>query len=138
MSQTVAEVMTRDPLTIDAELPTVAAAEQMRDLNVGAVVVADGGKLRGILTDRDIVVRLVTEHRDPQTPAGDVCSPAEHTVTPDASVADAVSMMRKAAVRRLPVVEHGEPVGIVSLGDLAMERDEKSALADISAAKPNT
>src|SRR2546421_7396 len=78
------------------------------------------------------------EHRDPDnTTAGDVASRELVTVTPDDGLDNVVRLMREHAVRRLPVVEQGHPVGMVTLGDMAMERDERSALADISAEPPN-
>ena len=71
-------------------------------------------------------------------PPADIASKELTTLPPDASVDDAVETMREKAVRRLPIVEGGKPVGIVSIGDLAIERDERSALAHISATTPNT
>jgi len=88
---------------------------------------------------RDIVVRTVAEARDPATTTlADICSHALTTVSPTDSIEQAVQLMRAKAIRRLPVVEGGQAVGIVSLGDLAVERDPSSALGDISAAPPNT
>jgi CBS domain-containing protein len=85
----------------------------------------------------DIVVRAVADDRNPaEVRLGDICSRELTTVDASASVKDAVELMRKQALRRLPVVEAGRPVGIVSLGDLAIERDPGSTLADISAASP--
>jgi CBS domain-containing protein len=90
------------------------------------------------LTDRDVVVRAVAEGRDPKSiKVGEIVSEDVATVTPDEPVDKVVSLMREKAIRRVPVVDGGRPVGIVSLGDLAVERDSKSALADISAAEPN-
>ena len=93
----------------------------------------------GIVTDRDIVVRTVAETQDPTiTTLADICSHRLLTVTPTDSVEEAVRLMRTHAIRRLPVVEGGQAVGIVSLGDLAVERDPGSALGKISGAPPNT
>jgi CBS domain-containing protein len=90
------------------------------------------------LTDRDVVVRAVAEGRDPKSiKVGEIVSEDVATVTPDEPVDKVVSLMREKAIRRVPVVDGGRPVGVVSLGDLAVERDSKSALADISAAEPN-
>ena len=110
----------------------------MRDEDLGAVLVTDGDRLRGMVTDRDIVVRSVSRGGDPEriTVAG-ACSDELVTVGPDEDLAQAVELMREHSVRRIPVVDHGHPVGILSLGDLAMERDPESALGDISAARPN-
>jgi CBS domain-containing protein len=138
MAQTVAEVMTRNPMTIQASAPVSEAAELMRDIDIGDVIVERDQGVVGILTDRDIVVRVVAQGRDAQTPVGEVCSQQDlQLVTPDTLVDRAVELMRERGVRRLPVVEGTRPVGIVSIGDLAIELDQHSALADISAAEPN-
>jgi CBS domain-containing protein len=111
----------------------------MRDAGIGDVVVVNSNNnLRGIVTDRDIAVRAVAENRDPAaTPLLNICSEALTVVTPNDRIADAARVMREHAVRRLPVVDGGTPVGIVSLGDLALVNDPESTLADISAAPAN-
>ena len=129
--------MTRDPRTVNADDTIVDAARIMRDSDIGDVVVMDGGQVSGIVTDRDIVVRAIAEGRDPDTPVGDVCTTGVETVDPSASVDDAVRTMEQHDIRRLPVVKNGRPDGILSLGDLAVERDPESTLADISAASPD-
>jgi CBS domain-containing protein len=102
------------------------------------VVVTDDGHPAGIVTDRDIAVRAVAEEKGPQTPVREVCSAEDFaTVGPDTSIQQVVQLMREKAVRRVPVVEGDDVVGIVSIGDLAIERDQDSALADISAAEGN-
>jgi CBS domain-containing protein len=122
MAQKVSDVMTSDPVTLPREAP----------------LVIEGDSAEGIVTDRDIVVRGVADGRDPNTvQLGDVLSGDLTAVSPNDSVDHAVQLMRQKAIRRLPVVEAGRPVGIVSLGDLAMERDEGSVLADISEEPPN-
>jgi len=106
--------------------------------DVGDVIVVDGEQICGLVTDRDIAIRAVAHGLDPATvPVTEICSIELTTVTPDTPVDDAIALMRAKAIRRLPVVENGAPVGIVSLGDLAVQRDPDSALADISAAPPN-
>ena len=139
MAETIRDVMTRDPATLRPEDTAQDAAKGMAEGDFGAVVVVnDQGQARGIVTDRDIVVRAVAEGRDPaQTPIGDIFTTEPTTLSPDDSLDDAVDALREAHVRRLPVVEDGKVAGIVSIGDLAEARDEKSALADISAAAPN-
>jgi CBS domain-containing protein len=136
---TVQEIMTTEPLTLTADASVVDAARVMRAEDVGdVIVVGDDGTVTGIVTDRDITVRAVADGRDPsQTPIADVCTPFPLTLAPADDVTTAVDRMRDAAVRRLPVVEDGRPVGVVALGDLAIERDPDSALADISARGPN-
>jgi CBS domain-containing protein len=138
MAQTVEEIMTRDPKTVNASDTIVDAARVMNEADIGDVVVVDNGDVKGIVTDRDIVVRAIAEGRDPQsTSVSDVCSSSVETIEPAASVDDALRKMRDADIRRLPVVEDGKPVGILSLGDLAVEREPDSTLADISAASPD-
>ena len=129
--------MTRDPRTVNADDTIVDAARIMRDSDIGDVVVMDDGQVSGIVTDRDIVVRAIAEGRDADTPVGEACTTGVETVDPGASVDDAVRTMEQHDIRRLPVVKNGRPVGILSLGDLAVERDPESTLADISAASPD-
>jgi CBS domain-containing protein len=139
MGRTVEEIMTRDPRTVDAGDTILDAARVMRDNDIGDVIVMDGGQVSGIVTDRDIVVRGVAEGRDPDsTEVSDVCTTGVETIEPDASVDDALRLMREKDIRRLPVAKNRRPVGIVSLGDLAVEREPGSTLADISAASPDS
>jgi CBS domain-containing protein len=138
MARTVEEIMTRDLRTVDASDSVADAARVMNEADIGDVVVVSDGQVRCIVTDRDIVVRAIAEGRDPQsTSVGDVCTSELETIEPSASIDDAVRRMRESDVRRLPVVKDGRPVGIVSLGDLAVEREPDSTLADISAASPD-
>ena len=130
--------MTRDPRTVDASDTVVDAARVMRDSDIGDVVVIEDGNVTGIVTDRDIVVRGVAEGRDPDSTAvSEVCTTGVETIEPSASVDDALGLMREKDIRRLPVTKNGRPVGIISLGDLAVEREPDSTLADISAASPD-
>lgn len=138
MASTVADIMTGEPETIQSTEPILDAARKMRDVNTGAVVVLDDGAVSGIVTDRDIVVRAVAEGRDLTMPVSEICSHTNlETVDPDTPLEQAAHIMRTRAMRRLPVVENGRLIGVISIGDLAMERDERSALADISAAPSN-
>jgi CBS domain-containing protein len=110
----------------------------MAEADIGDVVVLEDGQVTGIVTDRDIAVRAIAEGRDPEsTSVGDVCTTSVETIDPSASVDDALRLMREHDIRRLPVVKNGRPVGILSLGDLAVEREPDSTLADISAASPD-
>ena len=136
--RSVSSVMTAVPVTLREGEKLAAAARAMRDNAVGAIMVVRDGQLRGLLTDRDIVVRGLTNGRDPaDLTLGEVCSPDPVTVRPDDDLDMVIRLMRERAVRRIPVVEDGEPVGLVSLGDLAIERDERVALAAICAAPPS-
>lgn len=140
MAERIRDVMTSNPQTLPESTIVREAAEAMRANDIGDVVVVDdNGNLSGILTDRDIVVRVVAEGRDPRaTRIGDIASRELTAVSPDDPVERAVQLMRDRAIRRLPAVEKNKVVGIVSIGDLALDRDPDSALADISAAPPNS
>ena len=138
MAPTVRDVMTINPVTLPAQAPVVDAAKKMRDADIGDVIVLDGDSICGVVTDRDIVVRVLAEDREPAgTKLGEICSRDLATVSPDNYLTRAGDIMRERTVRRVPVVEDGKPVGIVSMGDLALERDPDSALGEISAAAPN-
>lgn len=139
MTQYVRDIMTRDPVTVEPQTSVTAVARIMRDQDLGAVLVTDGDDLRGLVTDRDLVIRSLAGGGDPEhTTVAGACSDDLVTVRPDEALDHAVEVMREHAVRRVPVVDEGHLVGIVSLGDLAMERDPESALGDISVARPNT
>jgi CBS domain-containing protein len=136
---TVRDMMTTSPRTLDTDAGVVEAARAMLDENIGDVIVCEGETVRGILTDRDIAVRVVAEGRNPaETSVGDVCSGDLATVAPDDDLDDAVNLMQRHAVRRIPVLEDGRAVGILSLGDLAIERDSDAVLENISTAPANS
>jgi len=138
MAQTVKEVMTKNPVACDASATAREAATAMKERDTGAVIVERDGKVFGIVTDRDIVVRAVAEGKQPeQVKLADIASKDLTFLSPSDPVDKAVKMMREKAIRRLPVVENNKPVGVLSIGDLAMERDGGSVLADISAAPGN-
>lgn len=135
------DVMTTRLVTVTPDTTAVDAAIAMRDNNIGPVLVVDNGQLRGILTDRDITVEGVAAGKDLRTTQViDLCTAVVQTVTPDTSVEDAVRLMQDNSIRRLPVVEDGKPVGIVSLGDLTVDLDQATAgrmIQDISTDSPN-
>jgi CBS domain-containing protein len=138
MTGTVREVMTVDPITVRQGDPLTEAAKLMRDADVGAVVVVDNDRVFGVITDRDITVRAVAEEIDPRAArVGDIVTHDLVAVSPDDDMDTAVELMRTHAVRRLPVLDGERLVGVVALGDLAVERDSDSALASISAEEPN-
>lgn len=139
MTQHVSDVMTSALVTVEPQASVTAVARMMRDENIGAVLVTDGDHLRGLVSDRDLVVRALAEGSDPNNmTVADACSEDLVTVGPDDDLTLAVEVMREHSVRRVPVIdEEQHPVGIVSLGDLAIERDSGSALGDISAARSN-
>ena len=133
---TVGDVMTKDPQSVAPGDSIEDAAKKMKEADTGALLVVDGDELKGIVTDRDIVVNAVAEGNSDAT-VEDVASTDATTTDPKSSLTDAIKLMRDNKIRRLPVVDDGEPVGIVSLGDLAIEADDDSALKEISAADPN-
>jgi CBS domain-containing protein len=134
----VRDVMTPNVVSVQTGDNLATAAQVMRENEIGYLIVLDGEELCGIITDRDIVVRGIAQNRDPQmTEVKEIASQQITTVSPEDEVDDAVQIMRDHAVRRLPVVENGRAVGVVSLGDLALERDPDSALGEISSAPPN-
>ena len=130
--------MTPGVVAVRPDASLVEAAQLMRSQDIGDVLVADGQHVVGVLTDRDIAVRAVADGADPLTvSAQSVCTPDPVVVAPDEPVEATVTLIREHAVRRLPVVEAGMPVGVVSLGDLAEAQDPSSVLADISRAEPD-
>ncbi|MER7335558.1 MULTISPECIES: CBS domain-containing protein [unclassified Micromonospora] len=135
---TVGEFMTTRLVTMDGNDTLTAAAQEMRDSAIGDVVVTDGDDVVGIVTDRDITVRGVAENMDPNTtPLNRITSKDVITVSQYDDAVAAADLMRTYAVRRLPVIDNGRLVGLVSMGDLAVEREPQSVLADISADEPN-
>jgi CBS domain-containing protein len=138
MAQNIRSVMTFNPATLPTTSSVAEAARAMRDANIGDIIVLDNQQTCGILTDRDIVIRGVAEGRNlATTKVSDICSQELTTMSPTDNVEDAVRIMREKAIRRLPVIEGGKPVGIVSIGDLAVSHDPRSALGHISAAPAN-
>jgi CBS domain-containing protein len=135
---TVGEFMTTRLVTMDGSDTLTAAAQEMRDRAIGDVIVCDGDAVIGIVTDRDITVRGVAEALDVDTSTLDqILSEDVVTVTQYDDAVAAADLMRTYGVRRLPVIEDGRLIGLVSLGDLAVEREPESVLADISADEPN-
>ena len=136
MASKVREIMTPNPIALSRDSTVVEAAKEMKMNDIGDVIVLDDGKICGIVTDRDIVVRALAEG-DFDLKLGDICSEHLISVGPNDGIEDAVELMREHAIRRLPVVEGNSVVGIVSLGDVAIERDKKSCLGEISRAPAN-
>ncbi|MEX2540045.1 MAG: CBS domain-containing protein [Actinomycetota bacterium] len=133
----IAEVMTPNPITVERDTRVDEVARLMRDRDIGDVLVTDGGRLCGIATDRDLVVRFLASPTGEPRLISEFCSSELTTVSPSTSDYEAAEIMRSKALRRLPVVENGTPVGIVSIGDLARDIAPKSVLASISQAPPN-
>jgi CBS domain-containing protein len=138
MARHIKDVMQTNPVTLSAASLVMEAARAMRDADVGDVIVTEHDQIYGIVTDRDLVVRALAEGADWATvKLGDICSRELTVLAPTDTVETAVELMREKAIRRLPVVQNGTAVGIVSLGDLALVQDPNAALSDISAAPPN-
>lgn len=140
MAQQIQDIMTKQLHTVDKDIPLLDVARMMRDKRIGDVLVTNrDGTLCGIVTDRDIVVRADAAAKPlDRTPVGDICTGTVVKLSPTSSIDEAVSVMREHAVRRVPVVRDGHAIGIVTIGDLARHKDPTSALAEISAAAPNS
>jgi CBS domain-containing protein len=117
------DIMTRDPYVCDPETPLSEVAAQMRELDVGMIPVCDGTKLRGTVTDRDIVLRAVADELDPTMTVADEVMTSELTYCfEDEDVSRAAELMENEQIRRLPVLDRSKQlVGIVSLGDIAVK-----------------
>lgn len=125
MGRTIRDLMTEKPRTVSSRDHVVDAARLMRDEDAGAIPIVDDNRLVGMLTDRDIAVRLVADGRDPSsTTVGDIASQNVVTIDPQQELDEALRLMAEHQVRRLPVVEEdGKLVGIVAQADVAREGD---------------
>jgi CBS domain-containing protein len=113
----------RPPVTATRTATVVEAARQMKQRNVGSVLVVDGTRLVGIFTERDALFRVLASERNPaSTPLGDVMTPQPQTMHPDEPFLHALRVMHEGKFRHLPVVEFGRPLGIVSVRD-ALDED---------------
>ncbi len=125
MAKSVRDAMTEDPRSIDASASVVEAAQLMREQHIGSLPITDDDQLVGMITDRDITTRVVAEAADPQmTSVGEVYSRDLISVEPDKDLAEALQLMARHQVRRLPVVEDGRLVGIVAQADIALRENE--------------
>jgi CBS domain-containing protein len=131
MAVTVQELMTPYPVVVDAATPIAQCARLMDDRDIGALGVTREGKLVGVLTDRDIVIRGVARERDPRaTTAADLATPEVVAVADDMPVEDAERVMSERAVRRLFVVaDDGSALGILTMDDLIALREPHSIAA---------
>ncbi|MEV4196874.1 CBS domain-containing protein [Micromonospora globbae] len=134
----VSDVMTRQVVYLPAETTLDEAASVMKEADIGDVVVTDGASLAGMLTDRDIVVRAVAERVNPATTTiGSIITREVVMIDQHATAAEAAALMRERGIRRVLVCDNDRKlVGIVSLGDLAMQLDPRSALSEISEQAP--
>ena len=122
----VRELMTGDPATVDSNATLGEVATLMRQEDCGSIPVVEDGRLVGIVTDRDIVVRAIAAGKDPKsTPVSEVMSADPVTVESKGDVADAERQMRERQIRRLPVVEGGKLVGIIVTAQIARNEGAK-------------
>ena len=139
MTRKVRDIMSSAPVCMAPGESVSAAAKAMKQHGIGTVLVLTDGRLSGLVTDRDITVRVLAENRDPQTTrVGDICGDELAMLSPDDDVEQACRLVRERAVRRIPVLADGRPVGVVSIGDLALDKDATSALSGVSSASPNS
>jgi CBS domain-containing protein len=126
MGQSIQEIMTSNPSTIEPNQSVVEAARIMKQEDAGVVPVTENGRLTGMVTDRDIAIRVVAEGKDPQsTNVGEVASTNLVTLDPQQDLDEALRLMAQHQVRRLPVVEEdGRLVGVVAQADVARTGDD--------------
>jgi CBS domain-containing protein len=134
----VSDVMSPDVVSVQLRDTLADAARAMREHNIGDVIVLNGDQLFGIVTDRDIVIRGIAEgFRAGVTEIKDIASKHVTSISPEDYVDDAMQTMKNEAIRRLPVVENGKVIGVISLGDVVLQEEPETVAADISAAPPN-
>jgi CBS domain-containing protein len=129
----VRDVMAKEPKTATPDMDATNAAGLMASYDIGVVpIVEDDGTVLGLVTDRDLVVRVLADRRDPtEVPLGEIATRRSlHTIAPDASVAEARELMAARQVKRLLVTEDGTFVSVVSLGDIAQSSDSMSDVGD--------
>lgn len=129
----VRHIMTAAPKTLSPDRTVADAAGLMAQYDVGVIPLADDdGALVGVVTDRDLVLRIIAKHQDPrEVKLGDIATRNVVTTTPDTNVRDARDLMAEHKVRRLPVVKDGKLVGIVALGDIAVGDASKRAVGEV-------
>lgn len=124
------DVMTPNPRSVSPNDTIQTAAQVMQTEDTGAVPVVSDGRLLAVVTDRDIVVRVVAEGGSFSSRVGDIATQGVVCATPEMSTSDASELMSEHQIRRLPVVENDRLVGIVSLGDLAVKEGKDSRWGD--------
>jgi CBS domain-containing protein len=127
MAKKISDLMSPNPCAIEADKPVAYAARMMKDEDVGLAPIVEGDRLVGTLTDRDIVTRVVAEGKDPQSVAvGEVATTNLVTIDPEEKLDEALQLMARNQVRRLPVVgQDGRLVGVVAQADVAREAKDK-------------
>jgi CBS domain-containing protein len=123
--KSVRDAMTENPRSIGASASVVEAARMMREEHIGSLPITDDEQLVGMITDRDLATRVVAEAADPTTTSvGDVYSQELVSIEPDEDLEEALQLMARHQIRRLPVVENGRLVGIVAQADIALRENE--------------
>jgi CBS domain-containing protein len=131
MSILVRHAMTESPQTAGPTMNAADAAAMMKQFDTGVIPVAEEGRLVGLVTDRDLVLRVLAERKDPlDVRLEDIATTVPVTVTPDTKLSEARSMMAEHRIRRLPVVKAGALVGILSLGDVALADASERAVGE--------
>jgi CBS domain-containing protein len=126
MGKRIREVMTPSPETVEPGKPAAEAARLMKKADAGMIPVVQEGQLFGTVTDRDIVLRVIAEGKSPaSTTVGEIASVEVVTVAPEQDLEEALKLMAKHQVRRLPVVENGRLIGVLAQADVAREGDER-------------
>jgi CBS domain-containing protein len=126
MSKRIREVMTSSLETVEPGEPATEAARLMKKANAGLIPVVQDGQLLGTVTDRDIVLRVIAEGKNPaSTTVGEIASAEIVTVAPEQDLDEALHLMAKHQVRRLPVVENGRLIGVLAQADVAREGDQR-------------
>ncbi len=120
MSILVRHAMTESPQTIAPDMNAMDAAGLMKSEDIGVLPVVDGDTLIGLITDRDLVVRVLAERKNPlEVRVGDIATTSPVTVTPDMRLSEARELLEQHKIRRLPVMKGDRLVGVLSLGDVA-------------------
>ena len=125
------DIMTRRVRIAAPDMSVREAATLMREGDMGAVPIVDGGRLVGIITDRDIVIRVVAEGKEASTPIAEAMTTDLFTVKPEDFVFEAIRMMGNRQIRRIPVMsESGELAGIIAMADVALETEDEREIAE--------
>ncbi len=139
MTRKMRDIMSPAPVCMAPGESVAAAARAMKEHDTGTVLVLSDGWLSGLVTERDIMVRVLAENRDPLTTlVGDICGGELTVLGPDDEVEQAIRLVRERAVRRIPILADGTAVGMVYIGDLAPDAGEPSAPTILAAARPGS
>ncbi len=139
MTRKMRDIMSPAPMCMASSESVAAAARAMKEGGTGTVLIVSDGRLSGLITERDIMVRVLAENRDPLTTlVGDICTGELAVLGPDDDVAEAIRLVRERAVRRIPVLAGGVAVGMVYIGDLAPDRNEQAVLTGLAAVRPDS